>query len=110
MTSPLRATSTTPKRETFSGIDGQRRQGDIRAGIVVLLQHLAIVHLVDVVAGEDQHVLRLLGADGVNVLVDSVCRAHVPVGADALHGRKNLNELAQFLGHDAGPSLRGCGG
>ena len=71
----------------------------------MLPEHLAVVHFVDVVAGEDEHVLRLLGADGVDVLVDGVGRAHVPVGADALHGRQDLNELAEFLGDDAGPAF-----
>ena len=37
MTSPLRATSTTPKRETSSGVDGQRGEGDVGAGVDMLL-------------------------------------------------------------------------
>ncbi len=49
--------------------------------------------------------LRLLGADRVNVLVNGVGRAHVPVRADPLHGGQNLDELAQLLGHDAGPAF-----
>ena len=49
--------------------------------------------------------LGLLGADGVDVLVNRVGGAHVPVGADPLHGGQNLDELAQFLGHNAGPAL-----
>ncbi len=73
--------------------------------LVVVLQHPAVVHLVDVVAGKDDHVLRLLAADGIDVLVHSVCGAHVPVGAGALHGWQQLEELAQFLGHDAGPAF-----
>jgi hypothetical protein len=31
--SPLRATSTTPKRETSSGRDGQGGEGDVGAGV-----------------------------------------------------------------------------
>ena len=87
------------------GRDGQRGQGDVRAGVHVLLQHQAVVHLVDVVAGEDEDMLGLLGADGVDVLVNGVGGAHVPVRADALHGRQDLDELAQFLGHNAGPAF-----
>ena len=49
--------------------------------------------------------LRLLGANRVDVLVNGVGRAHVPVRADPLHGRQNLDELAQFLGHNAGPAF-----
>jgi hypothetical protein len=69
----------------------------------VVLQHAAVVHLVDVVAGEDDHVLGLLAADRVDVLVDRVGGAHIPVGAGALHGRQQLEELAQFLRHNARP-------
>ena len=67
-------------------------------------QHQPVVHLVDVVAGEDQHVLGLLGADGVDVLVDGVGGAQVPVLAHPLHGRQDLDELAQVAGHDV-PAL-----
>ncbi len=57
------------------------------------------------VAGEDDHVLGLLAADGVDVLVDGIGGAHVPVGAGALHGRHQLKELAQLLGHNARPAF-----
>ena len=110
VTSPLRATSTTPKRGDLVGADGQRGEGDVGAGVLVLLQHEAVVHLVDVVAGEDEDVLGLLGADGVDVLVDGVGGALVPGLRDALHGRQDLDELAELVGDDASPSLRGYGG
>jgi hypothetical protein len=58
-----------------------------------------------VVAGEDDDVFGLLGADRIDVLVDRVGGAHVPVGAGALHGRHDLKELAQLLRHDAGPAF-----
>ena len=87
------------------GRDGQRGQGDVGPGVAVLLQHQAVVHLVDVVAGEDQHVAGLLRANGVDVLVDGVGCALVPRLRDALHGRQNLNELAQLVGHHRAPAL-----
>ena len=70
-----------------------------------MLLHQRVVHLVDVVAGEDEDVLRLFGADGVDVLKDSVGGALVPGLGDALHRRKNLDELAEFAGHDSAPAL-----
>ena len=73
--------------------------------LVVLLEHEGVVHLVDVVAGEDEDVLGLLGADGVDVLVDGVGGAGVPVFADALHGGKDLEELAELVGDDWTPAL-----
>jgi hypothetical protein len=49
--------------------------------------------------------LGLLGADGIDVLIHSISGAHVPVGADALHGRQNLNELAELVRDHAGPAF-----
>ena len=64
-------------------LKGNLQDGDgaVRAGFLVGLQHLLIVHLVDVVAGEDQHVVRVVAVDEVEVLVDGVGRALVPVRA-----------------------------
>ena len=95
-----RSTSTTPKRETSSGAIWMVASVTSAAECVVLLEHLAVVHLVDVVAGKNEHVLGLLGADGVDVLVNGVGGAHVPVVAHALHGRQDLDELAHLAGHD----------
>ena len=83
----------------------QRRQRDLGVGLLVVRQHPAVVHLVDVVAGENDHVLRLFAADRVDVLVNRVRRAHVPVGARALHRRHQLKELAQLLRHNPRPSF-----
>jgi hypothetical protein len=58
-----------------------------------------------VVAGEDEDVLGLLGADGVDVLVDGVGGALVPGFGDALHGREDLDELAEFVGDHRAPAL-----
>ena len=84
----------------FVGRDLDGGQRDVGGRVLVLLEHLAVVHLVDVVAGKNEDVLGLLGADGVDVLVNGVGGAHVPVVADALHGRQDLDELAQLAGHD----------
>ncbi len=105
VTSPLRATSTTPKAGDLVRGDGEGGEGDVGAGVAVLLQHEGVVHLVDVVAGEDDDVLGLLGADGVDVLVDGVGGALVPGLGDALHGREDLDELAEFVGDDGAPAL-----
>ena len=50
----------------------------VRRRVQMLLQHLLIVHLVDVVAGEDEDMLRFFGADGIDVLKDGVGRALIP--------------------------------
>src|SRR5262249_34129180 len=88
----------------FVGRDLNGGQRNIGGRVVVLLEHLAVVHLVDVVARENEHVLGLLGSDGVDVLVNRVGGAHVPVVAYALHGRQDFDELAHLAGNDA-PAL-----
>ena len=64
------------------------------------LQHQAVIHLVDVVAGEDQHVLGLLRPDRVNVLIHRVGGALVPLIAYPLHRRQHFDELSHLAAHD----------
>src|SRR5712672_2686194 len=78
-------------------------KSDVGGGIHVLLQHEAVIHFVDVVAGENQYVPRLLGADGINVLVNRVSGALIPLIADALHGGEHLDELSHFTTDDIPP-------
>ena len=78
---------------------------DIGVVPAVPVQHFSIIHLVNMVAGENQHMFWLFRTDGVNVLVNRVRRAHVPVGAYPLHGGQNFNKLPQLLGHNARPSF-----
>ena len=47
----------------------------------------------------------LLGADRVDVLEDRIGSALVPALGDALHGREDLDELAEFTGHHRAPAL-----
>jgi hypothetical protein len=50
-------------------------------------------------------VMGLFRADGVDVLEDGVGGALVPGLGDALHGRKDLDELAEFRGDDGSPAF-----
>ena len=105
ITSPVLAHFHHPEAGHFIGLNGQGGQGHVRAGFLVVLEHQPIVHFVDVVAGKNQHMLGLLGADRVNVLINRVGRAHVPVGAHPLHRGQDLDEFPQLLGHNAGPAF-----
>ena len=68
--------------------------GHVGAGVHVLHQHALVVHLVDVVAGEDHQVLRLVAVDDVDVLEHRVRRARVPlVVAEALAGGQDVEGL-----------------
>jgi len=88
------------KMTAVGWVGGQGGDGDVGAGVLVLLEHALVIHFVDVVAGEDDHVLWLLGANGIDVLIDGVGRPHVPVLADPLHGGQNLDELSDFSAED----------
>ncbi len=70
----LASTSRTPKWLPSSWAVPRRRRS-VRARLDVRLKHLGIIHLVDVVAGQDENVVGLLPLDGVDVLVDGVGRA-----------------------------------
>ena len=85
--------------------DGQGRQRHLGVRVHVLLQHAGVVHLVDVIAGEDDHVLRLFRADGVDVLVHGVRRTLVPALGDALHGRQDFDKFSELIGDDRPPAL-----
>jgi hypothetical protein len=53
---------------------------DVRLLLDVQADHRAVVHLVDVVARENQHVQRPMCADDLHVLPQRVGRALVPLG------------------------------
>src|SRR5467141_2384415 len=71
------------------------RDGDLGAGVAVLLEHAAVVHLVDVIAGEDEDKFRSLAADGVDILVDGVGGALIPLLRDAHLRREDLDVIAE---------------
>ena len=62
----------------------------------VPVHHLVVVHLIDVIAGEDQRLLGRFGLDALEVLEDGVGGALVPVLVDPLHGRDHFDVFAQF--------------
>src|SRR5512135_1620537 len=81
-------------------VDKNGGESDVGAGIAMLPHHQAVVHLIYMVAGENEDELGFLAANGVDVLIDGVGGSHVPVLADALHRRKNFDELADLASHE----------
>ena len=67
----------------------------------VPVQHLAIIHLVDVIAGQDEGKVGSLGFDALEILEHGVGRPLVPVLMHPLHGRNHLDVLAQLGGEDS---------
>src|SRR5277367_6422882 len=85
-------------RRDFEGSDS-----DVRTGFDMLLEHLLIIHFVDMVAGEDEDEIGLFRADGIDVLIDGVGGALIPVLRDAHLRRENFDEIA--VAHQRGPAL-----
>ena len=55
-------------------------------------QHIAVIHLIDVVAGQHQHILGIVALDKVDVLIDGVGGTLIPIGAlIALIGGQDVN-------------------
>ena len=78
--------------------------GHVRLLLAVLPQHHLVVHLVDVVAGQDDDVARRVVLDDVDVLEHRVGGAGVPGGlGDALARRQDVEALVA-LGAEEGPA------
>ena len=74
--------------------------------LLVVLDQLAVIHLVDVVAGQDHDVLGPLFFERVDVLIDGVGRALVPLLVDPLLRRHDVDELAQLAAQIIPPAER----
>ena len=73
----------------------------------VLLEHQLVVHLVDVVAGQDDHVLRAVAADDVDVLGHRIGGAEVPLALrDALRGRQDVEALVALRAEEVPAALQ----
>ena len=75
--------------------------GDVGALLHVVGDHRTVVHLVDVIAGQHQHVLRPVRMHDVDVLVHRVGRAAIPVAAGLLLRGNHFDELAELAAHVA---------
>ena len=87
----------------LGGVDLDGGDGDVGAGIHVLLQHLPVIHFVDVVAGQDEDVVRVLAADRIDILIDGVGGAQIPIRGNAHLRRQHFDEFAEP--HQRRPAL-----
>ena len=71
--------------EAGSLLHGNGADGDGAVGLHFLMvaQHLGVVHLVDVVAGENQHIVGIIAGNKGDILINGVGRTFVPVGSFA---------------------------
>ncbi len=82
--------------------------GDAEIGLPldVLGQHACVVHLVDVIAGQDQHVLGPVAPDQVEILQYRVGGTTIPVFADLLLGRQDVDEFVKAAVEKAPAALQ----
>ena len=69
---------------------------DVGAAFLVEREQRAVVHLVDVVAGENQDRLGTVLMNDVQILVNGVGRAAIPDLAELLLRRHDVDELAEL--------------
>jgi len=69
---------------------------DVGALLHVVGDHRAVIHLVDVIAGQHQHVLGAVREDEIDVLVHRIRRAAIPDGSQLLLRRHHLDELPEL--------------
>ena len=68
-------------------------------------QHRTVVHLVDVIAGEHEHVPRMMQLDDLQVLVERVGGPAIPEVAELLLRRNDFDELAELAAQVAPTAL-----
>ncbi len=80
--------------------------GHVRAGVDVLLQHQLVVHLVNVVAGQNDHVLGIVALNDVDVLGHRVGGAEIPLALrHPLRGRQNVEALVALRAKEVPAAL-----
>ncbi len=82
-------------------VDGNAADGAVRVVIDVILHDLRVIHLVDVVSGQNQHVIGTCLFDRIDVLVDGVGRALIPVFVDPLLRRQDVDEFVEFAAEES---------
>ena len=74
------------------------RHGGVCVCALVGFQHLGVVHGIDMVSRQDQNVVGLVLFNEVEVLVNGVCGALIPMGAVALLvGRQNVDPAVKTV-------------
>ncbi|PAV92443.1 hypothetical protein WR25_20465 [Diploscapter pachys] len=80
---------------------------DVGATVAMLLEHHFVIHLVDVIAGQDHHIFDVIGLDDVDVLVDRVGGAFIPLEfADPLAGGQDVEAFVAFGAQEVPAALQ----
>jgi len=79
--------------------------GDVGLALFVVGDHRTVVHLVDVIARQNQHMSGVMRAYELQILVHRVGGSAVPVRADLLLRRNELHEFAKLAAQIAPAAL-----
>src|SRR4029077_15647292 len=82
-----------PRRLFDGNLNGG--DGDLRSGVKVLLKHLRVVHLINMIAEEDEDEFRTIAADRVVLLVNRDARALIPLLRDTHLRREDFDIIAE---------------
>jgi hypothetical protein len=74
-------------------IDLDRSDGDVSVMLTVPLDHIEVIHFVDVIACQNQRKLWFFGEDALAILEDCVGSTQIPAIVDPLHGRDHFDVL-----------------
>src|ERR1043166_8437317 len=99
----LVSTCMTPKWIDSLAAIGREADGEVGFLLDVGAKHVAVIHLVDMITGQDQDVLRCGLLDCVDVLVDGIGCPLVPLLVEPLLGRQDINVFLQFPAQVAPP-------
>ena len=75
-----------------------RHNRDSHVSIVLLMEieHHLVIHLVNMVSGKNQHIIRIVGVDVVQILVYGVRRPRVPLAVRTLLIRRKNGDAAHI--------------
>ena len=79
--------------------------GNVRLALFVISDHRTVVHLVNMIARQNQHMRRVMRPNEVQILIDRVGGAAIPMRADLLLRRNQLHEFAEFTAQIAPAAL-----
>ena len=83
------------KRRGLRARHAQARDRRLGAGREMRVDHLADIHLVDVIAAQYEDERRTMLADDIDVLKYRIGGAGIPFAAHALLGREQLDEIPE---------------
>ena len=79
--------------------------GNIRFALLVVRNHRAVVHFINMIARQNQHVRRVMRADEIKILIHRIGGTTIPEGADLLLRGNQFDELAELAAKIAPAAL-----